>query len=286
MNTGEEDMTNRPPRPSDMNDIDSLSYVDFISLLRETNRPPGGKHTVRYWIQNACINRTSRVLEIGCNTGFTSLELARASGCTVTGIDVSPAAVEVAIDELSHDTESVRSRARFLVADAQALPFEPSAYDVVVCGGAISFIRNRSAAMREMCRVLRPWGYVCLSPLCYRVPPPADMLLELRRILGFDVPLYGPEKWLEVFVESGLELYAHRVLTLHPRTEAEVARYVEVLLQKPHLMAPGLLHDAIKRRALDMYSVFNCNHRYLAAVLAILRKREIPEEIELFGVSE
>ncbi len=66
-----------------MEDIEKLSYTDFVSLIQEENRPSGGKNTIREILINTFINKDSKVLEVGCTNGFTSLEIARTIGCKV-----------------------------------------------------------------------------------------------------------------------------------------------------------------------------------------------------------
>ena len=75
-------------------EIEKLSYTDFVSLLQEENRPPGGKKTVREVILNSFVDRQSNVLEIGCTNGFTSLEIARLIGCQVIGVDISSSSIQ------------------------------------------------------------------------------------------------------------------------------------------------------------------------------------------------
>ena len=56
-------------------ELNKLSYTDFVSLIKEENRPSGGKFTIRKIAQNAFINENSKVLEIGCTNGFSSIEI-------------------------------------------------------------------------------------------------------------------------------------------------------------------------------------------------------------------
>lgn len=264
--------------------IETLDYVSFISLLNETNRPPGGKHTVRFWIQNAYLSLASTVLEIGCNTGFTSLELTRSCGCRMTGIDISPAAVQVARATCSSDVEAVGERVRFEVADALEIPAEGDAFDAVVCGGALSFIGDRGRALAEIRRVLRPWGFLCVSPLYYRTPPPDGLLDELERVLGFRVPVFTAADWLDLLRRAEFELYVGNQLELASRADSEVEAYVEELIAGCLRALPEDVVPALRLRALDTYRVFNENHRYLGAFQSVLRLRHLPEQWELFAV--
>ena len=114
-------------------DIKELNYVEFISFLRETNRCPGGKNTIRKVIQNTFLNERSRVLEVGSNTGFTALELARTAKCSVIGIEPVQSAVIEANRELSEDTLEIQKRVQFQLGNAYDLQFEDNSFDLVDC---------------------------------------------------------------------------------------------------------------------------------------------------------
>jgi SAM-dependent methyltransferase len=266
--------------------ITELDYVSFISLLNETNRPPGGKDTVRYWIQNAFISHSSNVLEIGSNTGFTSLELARSCGCQVLGIDISGPAVDVARRELAADVAAIRSKVRFQVADAHAIPAASAVFDAVICGGALSFVSEKSEALVEICRVLRPWGFLCASPLYFRKPPPERLLDDLADLLGFRISVYTADDWMALFRQAGLEIYIADEMAMSSRTESEVASYVEEIVGALDGVNDSDCLAQIRGRALRTYLVFNENHGYLGVVRAVLRLRAVPEQRELFTVGD
>jgi len=88
--------------------------VDFISLLRETNRCPGGKNTIRKVLQLTHVSSSTKVLEIGSNTGFTSLEIARVAKCKTVGIDVVENAVAESQRVLSLDTKQIQDLVEFI----------------------------------------------------------------------------------------------------------------------------------------------------------------------------
>lgn len=266
--------------------IEELSYVQFISLLQETNRPPGGKHTVRYWITNAHISSRSRVLEIGCNTGFTSLELCRSIQCEVVGVDISEEALSVARKELLCDVGKIQRRVNFERSDVRALPFQNATFDVVICGGALSFVQELGQALSEIKRVLTPWGFLCVSPLCYRENPPDTLRNKLWTILGFEVPILSGKDWIDLVSRAGFEIYASKSLSLSPRLKKEVYEYVDNLVYKTELELNDEERLAVWDRALKTYLLFNQNHQYLEAALGVFRKRHLPEERELFGVKD
>ena len=95
------------------------------------------------------ISGLDRVLELGCGPGDVAIQLAAISA-GVTGIDFSENMIEIA-------------RARFPelafeVADAEKLPFEDAAFDVVVSNYTAHHFARPQDVFQEARRVLRPNG--------------------------------------------------------------------------------------------------------------------------------
>jgi SAM-dependent methyltransferase len=97
------------------------------------------------------------VLELGCGAGPLTAWLVE-HGATVTGVDVSPAMVELARERLG-------GRARLLVADiADPLTFAPDeSVDLVVASLVLHYLEDWVPVLREVRRVLRPGGAVVCS---------------------------------------------------------------------------------------------------------------------------
>ena len=93
-------------------------------------------------------------LDLGCGEG----RFARALGATghdVTGVDVSPELVELA--------RAADPGGQYLVADAEDLPFEDGAFDLVVAFNVLSCVGDLGRAVAEAARVLASGGHLCLS---------------------------------------------------------------------------------------------------------------------------
>lgn len=99
-----------------------------------------------------------RVLDLATGTGNAALLAARA-GALVTGVDAAPRLIEVA----SSRAAEAGTKASFVVADIQALPFEDRAFDVALSVFGLIFATDASRAFAEMMRVLRPDGRALLS---------------------------------------------------------------------------------------------------------------------------
>lgn len=263
--------------------INQMPYTDFIALIKETNRCPGGKDTIRRIIQNTFVDRKSKVLEIGSNTGFTSLEIAHTVKCQVEGIDISKSCVNESLKKIDQDTSEIKKLVNFKVASAYEIPFSENSFDLVVTGGATSFMDNKSKAVKEYIRVVKPWGFISATQLFYIKKPPQKVINDVSHALGVQINPWSEKDWLKVFDDSELELYHYEKHELFSRSEDIINEYINYFLKKPHLSKlDENLKQTIKKKWKKYIDIFNENHRYLGYFIAIFRKNLIPEEPELF----
>lgn len=267
------------------NDIDGMSYTDFIAFLRETNRCPGGKRTIRRIRELVHIDRDTKVLDVGSNTGFNSFELAHITPAQIYGIDVSSACVEEADRVLQEDIDSVKARVNFQVASAYEIPFPDDYFDILMVGGATSFMEDKSRAIKEYLRVLRPWKFLVSTPLVYHTTPPQSVVDSVSSVLGVKIQPMTKEDWLSTVstVTSDFELYANEFYQLSARSQTDINTYIEYFMRKAHIRdLPPETVQAIRSKWAKILEVFNENHKYLGYTIAIFRKRIIEEESELF----
>jgi ubiquinone/menaquinone biosynthesis C-methylase UbiE len=102
------------------------------------------------------LSPTCQVLEVGCGSG--ELWLANRhrlpARWTVILSDLSVGMLAAAHHQLSPYGHPFR----FVVQDAQALPFADRCFDAVIANHMLYHVRNRPAAYAEFCRVLQPNG--------------------------------------------------------------------------------------------------------------------------------
>ena len=94
----------------------------------------------------------AKVLELGCGDGKTLAALV-AGEFQVTGIDVSPTAVNLA-------KEKIGDKAKFVVGGVCSLPFKRKSFDAVVAIHVFDHLteNERKLAVKEAKRVLKPGG--------------------------------------------------------------------------------------------------------------------------------
>ncbi|MBN2848750.1 MAG: class I SAM-dependent methyltransferase, partial [Coriobacteriia bacterium] len=92
-------------------------------------------------------------LDVATGGGHVALALAR-TGADVTACDLTPEMLDAAGMLLAeHGCE-----ARFVVAEAAALPFDDASFDVVTCRIAAHHFPDAAAFFAEAARVLKPGG--------------------------------------------------------------------------------------------------------------------------------
>lgn len=96
-----------------------------------------------------------RVLDIGCGPGLLAQDIAATVGAEggVVGIDVSEPMTSIARDRCRE-----LPWASFEIADAAALPFADSSFDVGVSTQVYEYVPDVATALAELFRVLRPGG--------------------------------------------------------------------------------------------------------------------------------
>jgi 2-polyprenyl-3-methyl-5-hydroxy-6-metoxy-1,4-benzoquinol methylase len=104
--------------------------------------------------------RGRRTLDVGCGDGFLSIAM-RQGGATAIGADLSGEMLAAA----RHRAELHGVETMWVRAAAEALPFQPAEFDVVMGVTVLCFISDPQRAVREMARVLRPQGNLLLGEL-------------------------------------------------------------------------------------------------------------------------
>lgn len=103
------------------------------------------------------LQRSMKLLEIGCGSGGVAVRIAEKYGTSVVGIDVNESAVSAAIERA--EQRGVSDSVEFHTADAnETLPFPANKFDVVFCNDSINHLKERNRVLSDWNRVLRSGG--------------------------------------------------------------------------------------------------------------------------------
>jgi SAM-dependent methyltransferase len=102
----------------------------------------------------AAVRAGSRVLDVGCGTGSTTLAVARRVGAAgrAVGVDISEPMLALARERAERD----RLPATFVCADAQVHAFEPASFDTIVSRFGVMFFDDPVRAFANLRRAARP----------------------------------------------------------------------------------------------------------------------------------
>lgn len=182
----------------------------------------------RHLLAAAGLPSAQRVLEVGCGTGAVLSELNPPPATQVVGLDIDPAALQIA--------RRHAPTAQLLTGDAHKLPFATASFDIAFCHFVLLWLAQPATALAEMRRAVRPGGAVlALAEPDYsqRVDAPAELAAlgqaqtEALRAQGAD-PAIG-SRLPALFAEAGLELVDAGMLDATPATAEDATLEAEVL---------------------------------------------------------
>jgi ubiquinone/menaquinone biosynthesis C-methylase UbiE len=109
--------------------------------------------------RNIAATQGSKILDLGCGIGGATFILAEHTGAAglVAGVDISSALIDVATRRAGD-----RRGVEFQVGDALVIPYPAAFFDAVYSERVFLYLPDRLAAIRELQRVVKPGGKICL----------------------------------------------------------------------------------------------------------------------------
>jgi len=119
-------------------------------------------------ISSLNITKGDRVLDIATGTGDMAALVFRTSGCTVTGMDISPKMLEIA----ARKNKQYRGRLLLTAGDALAMPFPDETFDHAMTAFGMRNMPDLHAFLNEAFRVLKGGGAMAVLELSVPSSPP------------------------------------------------------------------------------------------------------------------
>lgn len=158
----------------------SRSFYDRISHVYDLIADAGEHEAREKGIDALAARSGERILEIGFGTGHSLVDLAKLVGSTghVSGVDIAPKMRDIA--ERRVTAESLTERVDLSVAAIPPLPYNDASFDGVFMSFVLELfpLDEILGVLREIARVLRPGGRVCVVSMATTRDDESDSLLE------------------------------------------------------------------------------------------------------------
>jgi ubiquinone/menaquinone biosynthesis C-methylase UbiE len=155
------------PAPPISSTRPTVRHPDIIAAVSATpvRKPVAGNVYDKYGTPNPVVRRLmasflralddlvaevgpATVLDVGCGEGIVTRRIAAVAGRRVTGLDAGSPRLQAAWDASGDGVD-------YLVGDAQALPFEDDAFDLVSLVEMLQLVEDPDRALAEAVRVAR-----------------------------------------------------------------------------------------------------------------------------------
>lgn len=125
----------------------------------------------RFLLSQTGLRPGQSALDVAGGTGDLSIGMARQVGPTgrVVLSDINEAMLSHGRDRLLD--AGVAGNAEFVLANAECLPFADASFDCVTIGFGLRNVTDKPAALRSMCRVLKPGGQLMVLEFSKPVAP-------------------------------------------------------------------------------------------------------------------
>jgi len=149
----------------------------FLAKLGKKRLRPGGKLATDWLIEQGQFSSEKKVLEVACNMGTTTIELAKRYGCQITAVDLDKAALAQA--KLNGDKAGVG--------------------DIVINEAMLTMQTDKGKAkcMEEYYRVLKPGGVLLTHDVILKQKD-ENVREELSRAINVNVGPLTEGSWIQL----------------------------------------------------------------------------------------
>ncbi|HSW88788.1 MAG TPA: class I SAM-dependent methyltransferase [Candidatus Saccharimonadales bacterium] len=252
-------------------DINKLSYTDFIGLVNQWNVLPGSYNTLNKWRVFSNMTNNSRILEIACTTGFSCRELAILTGCSGVGIDISEPSIKMA--EYNKSLYAPNINMKYIAIDGYK--YEASEkFSHIIFGAALRFFPDPQAMLKKSLTMLEDNGYILSSEFYINQAIPQKFVTEAREVFGINITQVPYKEVMKIY--EGLEIFYEDKNELIQETEEEINYYTKSTIDRAVNMlniSNKDIYDAMYQRLFTIKNMSNKLRPYQRHNVLVLRYR-------------
>lgn len=144
------------------------------------------------------------VVDLGCGGGLDVFLAAKRVGPTgkAIGIDMTPDMIERA---KAGAAQVGATNVEFHLARIDQLPLRDASVDCIISNCVINLVPDKSAAFREILRVLKPGGRLVVSDIALKRPLPTDVVHDVQAYVGCIAGAIQTSEYERLVREAGFE---------------------------------------------------------------------------------
>jgi ubiquinone/menaquinone biosynthesis C-methylase UbiE len=144
-------------------DSEGVLHTGYFADGNTSDYQAAAAYTSQLLGDEAGLDATSRVLDVGCGCGNFVFALAQRFACRCEGLDLSQERINVALRHRAEHRGAVADRVSFVHGSATQLPHGTASVTHVVSQDALFLVPDKARSHTEMYRVLEPGGRLVLS---------------------------------------------------------------------------------------------------------------------------
>lgn len=208
------------------------------------------------------------ILDIGCGDGEPTLELARLSDGTVTGIDIKQGQLDRLIRKAWE--RGLQDRVKAVKMSMQNLDFPKEHFDIIWSEGAIWVIGFKKGLLKWKW-LIKPRGFLVVHEMCWLKPdPPAEIRNHWH---GLFPGITTTDKMIDIIQECGYVILGHFMLPDDFWWEG----YYEALQERIDLLKERYKDDAQVQSILDseqrQVNIYKRNMCYYGSAFFIMQRK-------------
>lgn len=209
-------------------EINKMSYTDFIGYINQWNVLPGAYVTLSKWKVFGNVTNKSNILELACTSGFSLREMSIITGCSGLGIDISEKSIEAAKKNKSLFAES--SNIDYATIDVNM--YAPSKkYSHVIAGAALQFFSNPKEIISNIVnKYLMDGGYLLVSPFYTTKEIPKKLVNKAKKVFGIKITTFGYKEAMSLY--KGFEIIYEDRCDIIQESSEELEHYCNSTIKR------------------------------------------------------
>ncbi len=252
--------------------IEKCDIFDFMAkYVGLSVLHPGGFDATKKLAHACKIGRDTKVLDIACGKGTSAIFLAKEFSCQVEGVDISEDLIEEARTFATRT--GVAEKVSFQVGDALDLAYSENEFDVAVSQAMLILVGDKSKAIQEAKRVVKPGGYAGWLELSWKKQPPKEFMDAVsNKICAYCMTnVLTFEDWENLFKDAG---FSHVEIIKSSMDVSGVRGMIrdEGIGNVIKVISKYLFNPRVRKRMNNLNAFMNSNPEYFGYGIYIARK--------------